>query len=150
MPLHEIVREPDRLEGLRAAVALQRGDSHLRHDLEQPFVHRLDVCGVRVGWIGLVRYCVTSHEIRDRLEGEHRVQRARAVADEQRDLGDIASLTCVQHDAHAGAQALAHEVVVHGGHGEQRGDRRPRRVYAIVAQDQQLRSRPYRRRGCIA
>ena len=39
----ELLLEADRLEDLRAAVALQRRDAHLRHHLEHALVERLDV-----------------------------------------------------------------------------------------------------------
>ena len=39
----ERLAESDRLEDLRAAIARQRGDPHLRHDLEDALVQRLDV-----------------------------------------------------------------------------------------------------------
>ena len=39
----EVLREAERLEDLRAVVALDRGDPHLGDDLHEPLVHRLDV-----------------------------------------------------------------------------------------------------------
>ena len=43
----DFVVESDRLEDLRAAVGLHRGNAHLREDLEQPFVDRLDELAFR-------------------------------------------------------------------------------------------------------
>ena len=46
--LDQVAIEADRLEDLRAAVALHRRDAHLGHHLEQAFLERVDVraCGV--------------------------------------------------------------------------------------------------------
>ena len=43
VPVDERLAQPDRLEDLRAAIALQRRDPHLRHHLEDALVERLDV-----------------------------------------------------------------------------------------------------------
>ena len=46
--IDEVFVEADGLEDLRAAIALDRGDAHLRDDLDDAFVDRLDVVGNRL------------------------------------------------------------------------------------------------------
>ena len=46
--IDERVLEADRLEDLRAAIALQRRDAHLRHHLENALVERADVVDDRL------------------------------------------------------------------------------------------------------
>ena len=60
----------------------------------------------------------------ERLEHQVRVDRARAVADQRREVVDLARLAGLEHEAGLQARALAHEVVVHAGDRQQRRDRR--------------------------
>ena len=75
--------ETDSLEELRAAVALDGGDAHLGHHLEDALVERADVVLHRL----LVRDAnedpLANHVV-ERLEREVRVHRAGAVAEQQR------------------------------------------------------------------
>ena len=41
--VHQLLVQPDGFEDLRAAIALQRRDAHLREGLQQAFVDGLDV-----------------------------------------------------------------------------------------------------------
>ena len=63
----------------------------------------------------------------ERLEHQVRVDRARAVADQRREVVHLARLAGLQDDARAQARALAHEVVVDRGDRQQRRDRRAAR-----------------------
>ncbi len=136
--------EADRLEDLRAAVGLDRRDAHLGDRLQQAFADRLDdVLG------GLLRRssaaALPSAPARDdapfgdqlveRLEQQVGVDRARAVADQRREVVHLARLARLDDDAGAQARALAHEVVVHGGDREQRRDRRAARAELAVGED---------------
>ena len=71
----------------------------------------------------------------DGLEGQVRVDRADAVADQQREVVHLARLAGLEHEAHARAQALADQVVVQARDRHQRRDRREVLVDATVAQD---------------
>ena len=64
----------------------------------------------------------------ERLEHQVRVDRRRAVADQRREVVHLARLAGLEHEAGLQARALAHEVVVDGGDGEQRRDRGARRA----------------------
>ncbi len=56
----------------------------------------------------------------ERLEGEIRIDRAAAVADERREVMHLARLAGFEHEADARARAFADEVVMQAGDGEQR------------------------------
>ena len=61
----------------------------------------------------------------ERLEHQVRVDRAGAVADQRREVVDLARLAGLEHEPGLQARALAHEVVVHA--------RRPRAAHGIAA-----------------
>ena len=46
--LDQVAVQTDRLEHLRAAIALQRADAHLREGLQQPLVDGLDEVLLRI------------------------------------------------------------------------------------------------------
>ena len=60
----------------------------------------------------------------ERLEGQVRIDRAAAVADQQREVMHLARLAGFEHEADARARAFADQVVMQAGDGEQRRDRR--------------------------
>ena len=76
-------RKPDRFEDLRAAIALQRRDPHLRHHLQNALVERLDV--VRDGGVigDACQHPLMDH-VADRLEGQIGIDDTRAVSEQQR------------------------------------------------------------------
>ena len=67
-------------------------------------------------------------QVLDRLEREVRVDRAGAVADEQRHVVHLAGVAALDDQADLRALLLADEVVVDGGRQQQRRDRRVDRV----------------------
>ena len=85
--------EPDRLEDLRTAIALERRDPHLREDLEQSQIDRLQVVLFRTLRIEVVRHIgPVVDELAHRLEGEIGIDPAGAVPDQQREVRHLASL----------------------------------------------------------
>ena len=111
--------EADGLEDLRPAVGLRRRDPHLGDRLEQALADRLDDVALRrVGVVDLVDATLRDHLV-DGVEQQVGVDRLAAVADERRHVVDLARLPGLEHEAGAQARALAHEVLVDGGDGEQ-------------------------------
>ena len=74
----------------------------------------------------------------ERLEHHVRVDRARAVADQRREVVDLARLAGLEHEPGLQARALAHQVVVDARDREQRRDRRPLGADRAVGQDQDV------------
>ena len=134
--------EADGLEDLRAAVALQRRDAHLGHHLEDALVERLDVVQP-----GLLARHALDNPLRDhvveRLEREVRVDRAGAVADEQRDVVDFARIARLEEQRASRPRAFAHEVMVNARGREQARNRRAFLGDAAVRQDQDGIARAY-------
>ena len=68
-------------------------------------------------WAGLevvdAGHAAVGDELLERLEHQVRVDRASAVADQRREVVDLARLAGLEHEAGLQARALAHEVVVH-------------------------------------
>ena len=116
--------QADGLEDLRAAVRLVGGDAHLGHHLEQPLADRLDEALAGLG-ASIRGHCVLHRG--QRLEREVRMDRLGAVAGEHGEVVHLARRAGLDHEAGAGAQAGAHQMVVHGAGGEQRRDRQLRR-----------------------
>ena len=76
-------------------------------------------------------------ELLERLEHQIRVDGAGAVADQRREVVDLARLAGLEHEPGLQARALAHEVVVNGD-GQQRRDRGPLAANGAVGQDQDV------------
>ncbi len=131
--LHEGRAQADRIEDLRAAIGLIGRDAHLGHDLQDALVDRLDVALLRflVGEL-LVEL---GQQLLQRLEGQIRIDRLRAVARQHGELMHLVRLAGLHHQADGRAQALLDQVMVHGRGGEQRRDRNPIRAGRAVRQD---------------
>ena len=144
----EIGLQPDRVENLRAAIGLIGGDAHLGHHLEQSLVDRLDVALDDFLVVELLRQLVLHRD--QRLEGEIGVDRLGAVAGEAGEVMHLARLAGFDHEADRGAQALADQVMMHGGAGEQRRDRDAVGAGAAVRQDDDVDAVAHRGFGLAA
>ena len=118
-----VLAQADGLEHLRAAIALDGRDAHLRHHLDDALGGRLHVV-LAGGLVVEVGQQTLADHVVDGLERDIRVDGAAAVADEQREMMHLAGLAGFEHQADAGAQALANEVVVQPGDRQQRRHRR--------------------------
>ena len=85
-----------------------------------------------------VRQQLLADHVVERLEGEIRIDRAAAVADEQREVMHFARFAGFEHQAHARAQAFADQIVMQAGDRQQRGNRRELAVHAAVAEDEDV------------
>ena len=98
----ERARQADGVEDLRAAIGLVGRDAHLRHDLEQALVDRLDEALDRpraADRLGQVLGIAV-----ERLEGEIGIDRLGAVAGEAGEVMDLARLAGFDDEADRGAQ----------------------------------------------
>ena len=116
--VHQLRREPDRLEHLRAAVGRHGRDAHLRHRLQQPRAEPGD----------------------DPVAREPAVHGVGAVAHQAREVVHLARLARVDHERRPRPQPGPHQLVVHGRGGQQRGDGRALGPDAPVADDEDLRA----------
>ncbi len=146
--LDEIRAQSDRIENLRAAVGLIGRDAHLGHHLEQPLVDRLDVALDDFLLVELLRQLALHRG--ERLEGEIGIDRLGAVAGEAGEVVNFARLAGFHDEADRGAQALADQMVMDRGAGEQRGDRNAVRAGIAVGQDDDVDAVAQRLFGLIA
>ena len=127
------VAQADRLEDLGAAVGGHRGDAHLAHDLQDALAQGLDEVAD-----GLLRRDPGDHptpgHVLDGLHGQVRVHRGGAVADQQCDVVDLADVAGLDQQRDLGAGLAPHQVVMHGGAQQQRGDRGAVRVGVAVGE----------------
>ena len=137
--LDQVFIQADGFEDLRAAIALQGGDAHLGEGLQQAFVDGLaDSCRRLFGRaVGRRR----AGHVFDGFEGQVGVDGAGAIADQEREVHDLARLAGFDDEGDLGAGLFAYQVVVDGGERQQAGDGRVVRVDAAIGEDQQACSR---------
>ena len=140
--------EPDRVENLCAAIGLIGGDAHLRHHLEQSLVDRLDVALDDFLLVELLRQLILHRH--QRLEGEIRIDRLGAVAGKAGEMMHLARLAGFDDKPDGGAQALADQMMMHGGAGEQRRDRDAVGAGAAVGEDDDVDAVAHRGVGLAA
>ena len=115
--VHQLGAEADGFEDLRAAVGGDGGDAHLGHGLHHALDRTLEEVVNRLVEVD-VEHVVLDHLV-DGIEGHVGIDRVRAVADERREMVDLAGLAGFEDDGDLGARARAHEVVVQAAHHEQ-------------------------------
>ena len=122
--VHQRLVQAHRLKHLRAAIALQRADAHLREGLQQALVDGLDEVLLRVLGRHVVRQQPAPLQIVQRLDRQVRIDRAGAVADQQRKVHHLARLAALDDQRNLRARLLAHQPIVHRGHRQQARNRR--------------------------
>ena len=141
--------EADGLEDLRAAVALDGRDPHLREHLQEPLADALHEALLRLV-DGQLAEVAGGLQRGDRVEREVGRDGGGAVADQERDVHDLARLARLDDEAAARARALAYEVAVNGGGCEEDRDRAARRVGSAVREHEDRVLRPHETRGLLA
>ena len=133
----QLLVQTDGLKDLRAAIALQGRDAHLREGLQQAFVDGLDV--VLDGLLSrhAFRQQAAAGQIFQGFDGQIRIDRAGAVADQQREMHHLARLAGFDDQRHLGARPFADQLIVDGGQRQQAGNRRVVVVHAAVGENQQ-------------
>jgi hypothetical protein len=133
---HRGAVEANGFEQLRAAVAHVGAHAHLGHDLRQALADRLDV--VVDGFLGGQ---VAGQVLVDRRQGFHRqvgVHGFGAVTGQHTKVVHFARGAGFHHQTGGGAQAFAHQVLVNGRQGQQRGNRHLGGADGAVADDQDV------------
>src|SRR6185437_10553284 len=123
--------EPDRLENLRAAIALSGRDAHLRGDLGETLGARLDEVFDRLVERHVLELAVADHA-GEGGESEIGIDRAGAVTDQQAQVHHLARFAGFDHQAAARARARANQMVMHGGGSEQTRNGRPLGVHPAI------------------
>ncbi len=123
------------LKDLRAAIALQGADAHLGEGLEQAFVDGLDEVLLGIFGADVVGDQAAQLEVVKGFNGQVGIDGAGAVADEQGEVHHLARLAAFNDERNLGAGFLAHQAIVHGGHGQQAGNGRIGRIDAAVGDE---------------
>ena len=133
--LHEVLGQAHRLEDLGAAVGGDRGDAHLRHDLQDALPERpVEVLDGLLG--GEVADHAALHELLDALHREIRVQGARAVADQQGRVMHLPHVPGLHEQRRGGAAPRAHQVMLDGA-GQQQGRDRGQHLVGVAVREHQ-------------
>ena len=131
------VVEPDRLEDLCPAVALDRRDPHLGHRLDDAFDRRLEEVFDGGFVVEPGEHPLPDHVI-ERLEGQIRVDGAGAVADEKGEVMDLARFAGFDHQAHFRACPFADQVVVQARNGQQSRNGDMGAVHTAITEDENI------------
>ncbi len=131
------------LEVVAAAIAADDRDAHLGHDLQQALVDRLLVAREALVQ-GQPRQQAAAVPVGDRRLGEPGVDRGSADPDQHRDIVHVQALARAHRDRAEAAQALAHQVAVHGTGGQDHRDRRLALRHRLVAQHDLLAALAHR------
>ena len=124
--LDEVTVEPERLEGLSAAVAGDVGDPELRHHLEHAVLDRLLEAHLCLGRRRPVAPDpVALGQGRDRLERQPRAHRLCPEAEQASDVMHLPRLVALDEQGRERAQPGLDEVVMHNRGREQDRHRRP-------------------------
>ena len=142
VPVQHRLRQPHRLEHLSVAVAAQRRNAHLGHDLHQPLVQRLDVVAQRLGLVGPHRKRIRPDQLRQRGKGQVRIDRRGAEPQQQRHVHHLARLAGFDQQPRARPESRFAQRLVHGSRRQQRRNRREPVRQVPVAQDNQVGASP--------
>ena len=94
----DVLVDADRLERLRGGVGGDGGDAHLAHHLHHALAERLEVVAHGRGGFDAGEFAFAD-QVLDGLEGQVRVDRGGAEADEHRDVVHLAGVTAIRRPA---------------------------------------------------
>ena len=132
----DILRQPQGLEGLRAAERAQGGDAQAGKGLEQALLQGVDVAFLGVFLVertGVRAQAAFPGHAADGIQGGVRTDGIDAVADELCHVDDFAGFTAFGDDAAGVAQPGTDKVMMQARAGQQGGDGRPVRRHGRIA-----------------
>ncbi len=128
--------ETHRLEDLGPAIGLNRGNSHLRHHLQNPLGQRLDEVTLRL--VGIhTRQFALSNQLSQAFKCEIGIDRIGAVAEQQRQVVDFPGLSALHQQADAGSSAMPNQVMMKPSQREKGWNRRLPVIHPAVRQNQE-------------
>ena len=125
--------ETNGFENLGAAVAAERRDTHLGHDLQEALIHSLDVVGccrdrVHVEFAGMAH-------VRNAFESEVRVDDRCAVTEQKGKVHDFADFTGLHNQTDFRADACFDERAVHASGCQKRRHRDVAPIHVLIGKD---------------
>ena len=148
--IHHGLVDAQNLKHLRAVVALQSRNAHLRENLQQAVAHGFDVV------VGQLRLVQRGSQVAGLAHGAHGGQRQVGVdgrGPERQQTGEMVHFPHVagfHHQAHRTPETELNQVMMHGRHGQQRRNGRVLRIHGAVRQNQHLEAVIYRVFGVAA
>ncbi len=126
----------DRLKNLGALVRLDRGDSHLRRDLDDPVQHcRVIIVDCRI--IILFDHAAVD-ELTDGFLCQIRIDRTGPVTQQRCKMMHLARLAGFQHDGKRRSLLRLDQILMHSRHGKQRRNRHMVFIHAAVCQHKNI------------
>ena len=120
--IDDFVVQTNRLEDLRAAITLNCGDAHFGHRLDHALDGGLHIFMDSFAVIDVRQQLLPDH-VFERFENEIRIDRAAAVANQEREMMHFARLAGFENETDARARALADHMMMEARCGEHRRDR---------------------------
>ncbi len=133
--LHHLIGKPHRFEQLCTAIGGDRGDAHLRDDLQQALGDALAV--VLEHFVEIAEHFAGTDQVAQHLVGEEGIDRRRAEADQHREMVRITRGGGLHQNVAIAAQAGLDQPMMHRTHRQRGMHRQLARCDVAVAQHQQ-------------
>ena len=134
----QVLTQTDALENLSSTIRADGRYSHLRHNLLQTFIYRLDVMSFsrRILLLNLAAL----HQIVEDSEGHIRTQGTCTIAQQQGSMHHLANLTALHDESSLYSLAHADEIVVDSRDSQQTRNSSVRLVKVAIAQNDVVHS----------
>ena len=129
----QVFTQSDRLEDLRTTIGTDGRDTHLRHDLLQALIHRLDVVFL-CGGVLLLNLAML-HQIIEHGEGHVRAQGTGSVAQQQGCVHHLTDLAALHNQCRLHTLTHTNQIVVDCRDSQKTGNRSVCLVEVAIAQD---------------
>ena len=130
--------DADRLKNLRALIGLDRGNTHLRRDLDDAVQHcRIVIIDRRI--VILLDHLIVD-ELADGILRQIRVNRAGSVAQKRGKMMHLARLAGFQNDRKRCSLLRLYKILMHRRYRKQRRDRHMVLIHAAVSQHKNVRA----------
>ena len=130
----QLLAQPDRLKYLGAAIALNRGDAHLGHDLENALLISFDEVFLGVVWLGAVQFSGFGH-LANRFQGQVGIDGAGPIADQKGKVMHFPGVSRLHDKTRFGSGPFPDQMVVYRGGCQHTGDGRPTGVHTPVGEN---------------
>mmetsp|Transcript_111573 Transcript_111573/g.315061 ORF Transcript_111573/g.315061 Transcript_111573/m.315061 type:complete len:445 (-) Transcript_111573:1421-2755(-) len=150
--VHNVLPEPDGVCDLSSLVARERGDAHLRHDLQESLAHSLlVVCGhLRAGPLHALRKVAVPTEFQQGFIGHVWADSIGAEREEKGVVRHLVSLAALDDEGHLEAHSLLDKALVDGAARQERGEVHAAVAYSAVRNDQHPATAEHRLNGLFA
>ena len=146
--LDKIGGEPHRVENLGAAIGLVGRDAHLGHHFQNALAHRLDV--ILLHFVRLERQALANADLFQGFKGDIGIDRFGTITGQGAEMMHFSRFAGFHDKPRLHAQALADQMVMDGGGGQQRRHRHAVRRSGAIRQNENVVVGQHRIGGVVA